>query len=112
MLTFASVGSQSSGITLVAQNQPSAWSQLLPLLIIMVIFYVLLILPAQRRQRRTNEMLASLKTGDKVITNGGIYGTIVAIEGEAVQLRIADQVRIRVLRSAIAGMQPEPKEGS
>ncbi len=112
MWTFASIGSRSFGITLVAQNQPSAWSQLLPLLIIMVIFYVLLILPAQRRQRRTSEMLASLKTGDKVITNGGIYGTIVAIEGEAVQLRIADQVRIRVLRSAIAGMQPESKEGS
>ena len=112
MRTFSSIGARESGMTLVAQSQPSAWSQLLPLLIIMVIFYVLLILPAQRRQRRTNEMLANLKTGDKVITNGGIYGTIVAIEGEAVQLRIADQVRIRILRSAIAGLQPESKEGS
>ena len=112
MCTVASVGLRDFGITLVAQNQPSAWSQLLPLLVIMLIFYVLLILPAQRRQRRTNEMLANLKTGDKVITNGGIYGTIVAIEGEAVQLRIADQVRIRILRSAIAGLQPESKEGS
>lgn len=97
---------------MLAQGQSSAWAQLLPLVLIMVIFYVLLILPAQRRQRKTNEMLAALKTGDKVVTNGGIYGTIVALEGEAVQLRIADQVRIRVLRSAIAGMQPEPKEGS
>jgi preprotein translocase subunit YajC len=108
MWTFAPDGD----LTLLAQGQSSAWAQLLPLVLIMVIFYVLLILPAQRRQRKTNEMLAALKTGDKVVTNGGIYGTIVALEGEAVQLRIADQVRIRVLRSAIAGMQPEPKEGS
>jgi preprotein translocase subunit YajC len=100
-------------LTLLAQNQQSSgWVQLIPLLLIMVIFYVLLILPAQRRQKKINEMLAGLKTGDKVITSGGIYGTIVGLEGDAVQLRIADQVRIKVARSAIAGLQPEPKETS
>jgi preprotein translocase subunit YajC len=78
-----------------------------PLLIIMVIFYVLLILPAQRRQKKTQAMLNALKTGDKVLTNGGIYGTIVGIENDAVQLRIADQVKIKVARSAVAGLQPE-----
>ncbi|HEX2711940.1 MAG TPA: preprotein translocase subunit YajC, partial [Candidatus Acidoferrales bacterium] len=71
----------------------------------------LLIMPQQRRQKQAREMLAALKAGDKVITNGGIYGTIVGIEGDAVQLRIADQVRIKVARSAIAGVQPETKEG-
>ena len=92
---------------------PTAGSGLitfLPLIVIMVIFYVLLILPAQRRQKKTNEMLGSLKTGDKVLTSGGIYGTIVGLEGEAVQLRIADQVKVRVARSAITGVQPETKE--
>lgn len=78
-----------------------------PLLIIMIIFYVLLILPAQRRQKKTQAMLNSLKSGDKVLTNGGIYGTIVGIENDAVQLRIADQVKIKVARSAIAGLQIE-----
>src|SRR6201995_4375883 len=82
-----------------------------PLLIIMVIFYVLLILPAQRRQKKTQSMLGALKTGDKVITNGGIYGTIVGMEDDAVQLRIADQVKIKVARNAIAGVQSETKEG-
>ncbi len=82
----------------------------LPLILILGIFYVLLILPAQRRQKKVAEMLRSLKSGDKVITNGGIYGTIVGLEGDAVQLRIADQVRIKVTRSAIAGLQPESKE--
>ena len=82
-----------------------------PLVLIMVIFYFLLILPAQRRQKKTTQMLQALKNGDKVITNGGIYGTIVGLEDEAVQLRIADQVKIKLSRSAIVGLQPDtPKE--
>jgi preprotein translocase subunit YajC len=82
----------------------------LPLILIMVIFYFLMIMPAQRRQKKVSEMLKNLKNGDKVITNGGIYGTIVGLEGDAVQLRIAEQVKIKVSRSAIAGLQLESKE--
>ena len=81
-----------------------------PLLIIMVIFYVLLILPAQRRQKKTTEMLGALKNGDKVITTGGMFGTNVGLENDAIQLRISDQVKVKVLRSAISGLQPEGKE--
>ena len=83
----------------------------LPLAIIMVIFYVLLILPAQRRQKKTQSMLNELKTGDKVVTNGGLYGTIVSLDGDSLQLRIADQVKVKVARSAVAGLQAEGKEG-
>ena len=82
----------------------------LPLAIIMVIFYVLLILPAQRRQKKTQAMLSDLKTGDKVVTNGGLYGTIVSLDGDSLQLRIADQVKVKVSRSAVAGLQTEGKE--
>ena len=78
----------------------------------MVIFYFLMILPAQRRQKKVTEMLKALKTGDKVITNGGIYGTIVGLEDEAVQLRVAEQVKMKVARSAIAGLQTEPPKES
>ncbi|MGH7870118.1 MAG: preprotein translocase subunit YajC, partial [Candidatus Dormibacteraceae bacterium] len=84
----------------------------LPLILIMGIFYVLLILPAQRRQKKTQQMVNALKNGDKVITTGGIYGTIVGLEGDSIQLRIADQVKVKVLRSAVSGLQPESKEGS
>jgi preprotein translocase subunit YajC len=84
----------------------------LPLVIIMGIFYVLLILPAQRRQKKTQEMINALKNGDKVITTGGLYGTIVGIENDAIQLRIADQVKVKVLRSAVTGLQPDVKEES
>jgi len=83
---------------------------ILPIILIMVIFYVLLILPAQKRQKKITQMLSELKNGDKVITTGGVFGTIVGIEDDAIQLRIADQVKIKVLRSAVGGLQPENKE--
>ena len=62
--------------------------------------------------QKVTEMLKALKTGDKVITNGGIYGTIVGLEDEAVQLRVAEQVKMKVARSAIAGLQAEPPKES
>jgi preprotein translocase subunit YajC len=100
-------------LTLMAQaGGPGGLMAFLPLVIIMGIFYVLLILPAQRRTKKTQEMVNALKNGDKVITNGGLYGTIVGIEGDAVQLRIADQVKVKILRSAVSGLQPESKEES
>jgi len=99
-------------LSLMAQGQPSALTTFLPLVLIMGIFYVLLILPAQRRQKKVQEMLANLKTGDKIVTTGGLYGTIVGLEQDAVQLRIADQVRVKVARSAIAGHQPESSKES
>jgi preprotein translocase subunit YajC len=89
----------------------------LPFLLI-VIFYVVLLLPMQRRQKKTQQMLTALKTGDKVITNGGVFGTIVGIDEESgsLQLRVADMpqgpVKVKVLRSAVASLQPESKEGS
>jgi preprotein translocase subunit YajC len=98
-------------LSLIAQapGQPGGIASLfLPLILIMVIFYFLMILPAQRKQKKVTEMLQALKTGDKVITNGGIYGTIVGLEPDAVQLRVAEQVKMKVARSAIAGLQAEP----
>jgi preprotein translocase subunit YajC len=98
-------------LSLMAQSQGvGGLTAFAPLLIIMVIFYVLLILPAQRRQKKTQQMLSALKNGDKVITNGGLFGTIVGIEGDSIQLRIADQVKVKVLRSAVASLQPESQK--
>ena len=92
-----------------AAAQPSGIALFLPLVLIMVIFYFLMIMPAQKRQKKVAQMLKELKTGDKVITNGGIYGTIVGLDPDAVQLRIAEQVKIKVSRNAIAGLQTEEK---
>jgi preprotein translocase subunit YajC len=98
-------------VNLLAQAaQPGGIALFLPLILIMVIFYFLMIMPAQRRQKKVTEMLKSLKTGDKVITNGGIYGTIVGLEDDSIQLRIAEQVKIKISRNAIAALQAEQKE--
>lgn len=100
-------------LSMFAQTQtPSGLITFLPLILIMVVFYFLLIMPAQRRQKKTNQMLKALKNGDKVITNGGIWGTIVGLEDDTVQLRVAEQVKIKLSRSAIVGLQPEQQKES
>ncbi len=75
------------------------------LLIMVAIFYLLVFRPQGQQKRKTQEMLANLKTGDRVITNGGILGTVVGFGSSTVQLQIANQVRIELVRSAISGLQ-------
>jgi preprotein translocase subunit YajC len=80
---------------------------LIPLALMFGIMYLLVILPQQRQRKKTQELLSALKAGDKVITNGGIYGTINGIDGDAVILKISSepQVKIRVARAAIAQVE-------
>ena len=76
---------------------------LAPLLFIFAIFYFLLIMPQQRRQKKWQKMLGELKTGDKVVTNGGIHGTIIALRDDYVHLRIPpDNLRLEVARASIS----------
>lgn len=88
-------------------QQPSFWVQVLPLLLMGVVFYFLLIAPQRRRQKQLQEMLASLKSGDAIVTSGGIHGKVVGVTDQIVQVRIADGVRIDVSRSAIAAKLPD-----
>ena len=89
-----------------------AFVQFLPFILIFGIFYFLLILPQQRQRKKVQEMLVNLKTGDRVVTSGGVYGTIVGFrDANVVQLQVAQQVRIDVARSAITGLQPSDGEG-
>ena len=78
---------------------------LIPLLLMFGIMYLLVILPQQRQRKKTQQMLSTIKNGDKVITTSGIYGTISGIDGETVILKIADQVKIRISRAAIAQVE-------
>ena len=82
----------------------------LPLVFILVIFYVIVFLPARRRQKKLDEMLAALKSGDKVITNGGIYGTIVGFKADRIQLRVAENVKIEMSRNAVVALQKPEEE--
>ena len=77
---------------------------------LIVIWYFLVIRPQQQQRRKVQHMLAELKTGDRVITTGGIYGTIVGFRDNVVQLQVASQVKIDVARSAIGGLQSTEKD--
>jgi len=83
-------------------EQPSAFVQLVPFLLIFVVFYFFVFAPMRKKQKRHAEMLSELKNGDRVVTNGGICGTVVGLTDQKIQLRIADGVKIDVLRSAVA----------
>lgn len=89
------------------QGQSGGLIQFVPFILVFVVFYFLLIAPARKKQKKHSEMLDSLKNGDKVITNGGIHGTVVGLSDGVIQLRIADQVKIEVSRNAVAAMQSE-----
>lgn len=80
---------------------------LVPMLLIFVIFYVVLMLPMQRQRKALQQMIANLKKGDRVITNGGLYGEVTSVDGPTVILRIADNVRVKVAKSAISGLEGE-----
>jgi preprotein translocase subunit YajC len=89
-----------------------ALTGLAPMLLIFVIFYVVLMLPMQKQRKALQQVIANLKKGDKVVTSGGLYGDVVSVEGASVILRIADNVRVRVAKSAISGLEGESDKGS
>ena|SRR6266849_5805435 len=78
---------------------------IVPLGLMFGIMYFLVILPQQRQRKKTQEMLAAVKNGDKVITTSGIYGTISGMDGDTIILKIADNVKIRIARAAIAQVE-------
>ena len=84
---------------------PSPWLQLIPFILILGIFYFVMILPMRRRQQKVQDFQGSLKVGGKVITSGGIYGSITNVKDQSVQLQVANNVRIEVSRPAIVGYQ-------
>jgi preprotein translocase subunit YajC len=104
-------------IALFLLQQGSPFVTFIPLLLVFVIFYFLIILPQRKRQRAVDAMLDNLKSGDKVVTSGGIYGTIISVRDDkrTVQLKISENpvIRVEIARTAISGMQdaaPEEKK--
>lgn len=86
-------------------GNPSPWLQLIPFALILGIFYFVMILPMRKRQQKVQEFQSGLKVGDKVITSGGIFGSITRVSEQSVQLQVANNVRIEVSRPAIVGFQ-------
>jgi preprotein translocase subunit YajC len=89
---------------------PNGIVSFLPLIFILGIFYLIVFLPARRRQKKLQEMIDNLKTGDKVVTSGGIYGTIVGFKDDRIQLKVAENVKMEFSRSAVTALQVSEKE--
>jgi len=87
--------------------------QLATLLYVVVLFallYFLLIRPQQQRQKKHQQMIKNLKVNDPIITIGGIYGTVVKIKEDTLVVRVADNVRLEILKSAVAQVRPREEE--
>lgn len=88
-----------------SQGGPGLLVSLIPFVLIFLIFYFLLIRPQQQRASQHKTMLDALKKGDKIITSGGLWGTITNLGKETVTLQIADMVKVKVERSHVTQIQ-------
>ena len=82
--------------------------QFIPFVLVLGIFYFVILLPMKRRQKKVEQFLAALKVGDKVVTTGGLYGSVAKLDTDSVQLQIAQNVRVEVSRGSIVGYQGQP----
>jgi preprotein translocase subunit YajC len=94
-------------------SQGSALSPLLLMALIFAVFYFIVLMPARKQQKKKDAMILALKKGDRVVTAAGIYGTVAAVEDQTLLLKVAENVKIRISKSAIAGTvtgdgAPEP----
>ena len=92
-----------------AAEQPSMFVSMLPLVIIFVLFYLLVIRPQSKRIKAHGEMLGGLKAGDKVVTGGGLFGTIVNVGDTDMTIEIAPGVNVKAQKHTISAMQEAPK---
>ncbi len=93
----------------------SPWQQFFPLIVIGVLFYFIVLRPQLRaqkeKQRKHDELMAGLKKNDKVVTIGGIIGTVAEVTSDRVTLKVDDGTRIRFTRSSIQGLYGDSKDG-
>jgi preprotein translocase subunit YajC len=81
-----------------------------PFLLIFGVFYFLIIVPQRKRQKALQEMISTLKAGDRIITSGGIIATVTAVREKSLLVRTADKSILEVTRASVAGMQGEEEK--
>jgi preprotein translocase subunit YajC len=102
-LALALADSQTAG------GQPNPFASLILMGLIFGIFYFVLILPMKNKQKKLESLVKGLKTGDKIIITPGIFGVIVGVEPDSFSVRVDDKTRLKVLKSAVAGLQGPPE---
>jgi preprotein translocase subunit YajC len=103
ILSLALAGSPQGG-------DANPFASLILMGMIFAIFYFVLIMPMRNKQKKLEQLIHNLKPNDKVIINPGIFGVIEGVDEDAFQVRIADKTRIKVLKSAVSGLQGPPPE--
>ncbi len=88
----------------------SPLGMLVPFVLIFAVFYFIVILPAKKQQKKKDALIAGLAKGDRIVTTGGIYGTVVTVEDDAFLIKVAENVKIRVTKSSIAGPVTGPQQ--
>ena len=88
-----------------SQGAPNVWVQLVPFALVLGIFYFVILLPMRKKQQKVQAFLAGLKVGDRIVTSGGMFGTITRLSDQSVQMQVADKVRVEIARTAIVGYQ-------
>jgi preprotein translocase subunit YajC len=91
--------------------QQAAWMQIILWVVILGVFYLMLILPEKKKQKKFNAMVDELKTGDEIITRGGIYGRIVNIQDDYMVIESgAEKTRLKLIRSAVGSVVSSKEE--
>ena len=94
-----------------AQSQGNFITALLPFILVFVIFYLLIIMPSRKKQKRHQDMVGALKPGDKIVTTGGVYGTIMGVKEDRLEVKIAANVKIEITKNSIGAILSPKKEG-
>ncbi|OGV71401.1 MAG: preprotein translocase subunit YajC [Lentisphaerae bacterium RIFOXYB12_FULL_65_16] len=82
-------------------------AQMMPLILIFVIMYLLLIRPQQKKANEHREMVNRLKVGDRIVTSGGMYGTVTGVDDKSVRIKVAENVEVRMIRSSVGAVLGE-----
>jgi len=93
-----------------AQQQPSMISALIPFVIIFVIFYFLIIMPSRKKQKQHQELIGSLKGGERVVTAGGIFGTVTRVLEDRIEVEIDKNTKIQITKTSISAVIPKGGE--
>lgn len=89
-----------------AQQQPSMISALIPFIIIFVIFYFLIIMPSRKKQKQHQELIGSLKGGERVVTAGGIFGTVTRVLEDRIEIEIDKNTKVQITKTSISAVIP------
>jgi preprotein translocase subunit YajC len=102
-------------LTITTQAQPgggqtSFITALFPFILVFAIFYLLIIMPSRKKQKKHQEMVGQLKAGDKIVTTGGIYGTVMGTKEDRIEIKISSNVKIDITKNAVAAILGQKKD--